>query len=67
MTGQRLYETYLAACGWSPSTAPAWKSLQLHRRNAWDAAAKAARDERVMATGAIKVYLAMLAAVSLAP
>jgi hypothetical protein len=67
MTGQQLYETYLKACGWSSSTAPAWNALQLHRQKAWEMAAAAAREEQVMATGAIKVYSAMLAAVSLAP
>ena len=67
MTGQQLYETYLKACGWSPATAPPWDSMQLHRQKAWERAAAAAREEQVLPTGAVKLFSAMLAAVSLAP
>lgn len=67
MTGQKLYETYLSACGWQPRSVVTWADMQAHRQHAWERAAQAAGEEQVMPTGAIKLYAAMLEAVSLAP
>jgi hypothetical protein len=66
-TGQNLYETYLAATGWAPTPKNAWKNLEANRQRAWEKASTAAREEQCMPTGAIKIYAAMLEAVSLAP
>jgi hypothetical protein len=65
--GQIFYETYLVASGWAAVGMNNWATLEAHRQRAWELAAEVAREEQVMATGAIRVCRAMLEAVSLAP
>jgi len=67
MTGKQLYDVYLRAFGWSPSSVPTWEKLEPHRRAPWEKAAAVAVGERILPTGAVRIYAAMLAAVSLAP
>jgi hypothetical protein len=67
MTGQSLYETYLSNRGWSPGTAPAWDSLEAHRRRAWDEAAESLDALGMTAGLAVRIYVWVLQAVSLAP
>jgi hypothetical protein len=65
MTGQSLYETYLADRGWSMATP--WGALEAYRKLAWDEAAEGLAALGVPAAQAVRIYVWLLRAVSLAP
>jgi hypothetical protein len=65
LSGQALYEEYLAFRGWA--TVRPWINLDLHRQRAWTAAAENITRLGIPSSEALRTFDVLLQAVSLAP